>query len=174
MQQEPEDPFAWLRGERGAARRPYLGSVPRRQKAPQRVDPYERLSVSGPRPLSWEEARVSMVPVGSTVRGVVEEVRPYGAFIGLVVSNNITASQCRGEDSRLRGFCEAAELGPAEAVPYVGEQVAVKILEVDRGSQRIRVSALQAEPQWPEASYVPRTISSKPSDAEAEELMQSL
>merc|ERR550525_1546563 len=45
-----------------------------------------RANDDGPRALRWEEARVGFVPLGCTLRGVVEEVRPYGAFIGLVVN----------------------------------------------------------------------------------------
>lgn len=129
----------------------------------------------GPRALRWEEARVAFVPVGSTVRGVVEEVRPYGAFIGLVLSTSSRPRQATGEDSRVRGFCEAAEMGSAQAGPAVGEQVAVRIMSVDRSSQRIHVSIMQAEPQWPFRTVLtPRTADSRPSDEEAAALVDSL
>jgi len=97
--------------------------------------------------LRWEEARVSFVPIGATVRGVVEEIRPYGAFISLIVAGSGGAT-ILGEDSRIRGFCEDAEFGPEETRPSIGEQIAVKLLTVDHRTQRIFVSAMQAEPRW--------------------------
>jgi len=129
----------------------------------------------GPRALTWEEARVAFVPVGTTVRGVVEEVRPYGAFIGFILSPGKQNGEGDGVDSHVRGFCEAAELGPPEVHPEVGEQVAVRIMSVDRSSQRISVSVEQADPRWP-SRLLPnlRTAHSRPSDREAEALVDAL
>lgn len=123
-----------------------------------------RAGDGGPRALRWEEARLGFVPTGVTLRGVVEEVRPYGAFIGLTV-NSTYMHMKGGEDSRIRGFCETAELGPASRPPLVGEQLAVKVIQRDNKRQRIYVSALQAEPPWsnrpPEP---PKTAEGRPSD----------
>ena len=101
----------------------------------------------GPRPLSWEEARIDFLPVGETVRGVVEEIRPYGSFIGLVVNGMATGRF--GEDSQIRGFCEELQLTEGWMSPGVGEQVAVKILYVDE-MKRVHLSISEASPQWPQ------------------------
>eukprot|EP00445_Apocalathium_hangoei_P013940 CAMPEP_0203876176 /NCGR_PEP_ID=MMETSP0359-20131031/21202_1 /ASSEMBLY_ACC=CAM_ASM_000338 /TAXON_ID=268821 /ORGANISM="Scrippsiella Hangoei, Strain SHTV-5" /LENGTH=410 /DNA_ID=CAMNT_0050795011 /DNA_START=104 /DNA_END=1332 /DNA_ORIENTATION=+ len=90
------------------------------------------------RPLNWEEARMEFVPTGQVILGVVEEIRPYGAFVGLVAKNR--DSKTIGEDSRLRGFCQSGDFGPAAGSLEVGMQVGVKIQSLDHRSQRIFVS----------------------------------
>lgn len=100
----------------------------------------------GPRPLSWEEARIDFLPVGETVRGVVEEIRPYGSFIGLVVCGMAVGRF--GEDSQIRGFCEELQLTDGWVSPQVGQQVAVKILSIDE-MKRVHLSISQATPPWP-------------------------
>merc|ERR1712060_601267 len=45
------------------------------------------LEDGGPRVLNWEEARMREMPVGETLRGVVEELRDYGAFVGLIADS---------------------------------------------------------------------------------------
>lgn len=113
------------------------------QRGSRQSEWYSQGKKDGPRALRWEEARIEFVPLGATVRGVVEEVRPYGAFIGFVASAASRGSKC--EDSRVRGFCEASELGPLRHVDAPpGLQVAIRILKVDHASQRIFVSVLQA------------------------------
>jgi len=115
------------------------------------------------------------VPVGKTVRGVVEEMRPYGAFVGLVL--NTTLDVLVGEDSKVRGFCPIDELGPPDARPSVGDQLAVRIMGVDRERRRITISVKMAEPQWhsPRESLAPRTVLRRePSDREAHALMGAM
>merc|ERR1712032_1447003 len=106
----------------------------------------------GPRLLRWEEARIGFVPVLETVLAVIEEFRPYGAFVGLVMKGD--TSGFSGEDSLLRGFCPTSEFGHIHRLG-VGDKVAVKILEVERTRQRIYVSAAKAEPPWPDPNVDP-------------------
>ncbi|CAE7466386.1 unnamed protein product, partial [Symbiodinium sp. CCMP2456] len=100
-----------------------------------------------PRPLTWEEALVDFLPIGATVRGVIQELRPYGSFIGLIV--NGMAMGKFGEDSRIRGFCEDLQSSSDPAQLQVGEHVAVKILDVDMVTKRVFVSTREADPPWP-------------------------
>jgi len=127
----------------------------------------------GPRGLSWDEARIDFVPVGKTVRGVVEEMRPYGAFVGFVL--NTRRSIIVGEDAKVRGFCPIRELGPQNERPSVGDQLAVRIMGVDRERHRITVSVTLAEPQWhrPIEPQVPKTLLARePSDRWAQALIE--
>lgn len=129
----------------------------------------------GPWGLRWEEARIDFVPVGKTVRGVVEEIRPYGAFVGFVL--NTTLSVLVGEDSKIRGFCPMEELGLPDERPSVGDQLAVRIMGTDRERRRISVSVKMAEPQWhsPREPQVPKTVLRRePSDREAQALMGTM
>ncbi|CAK0845336.1 unnamed protein product [Prorocentrum cordatum] len=98
----------------------------------------------GTRMLSMEESRIKYVPVLETVQGVVEEIRPYGAFVGLVG----VGCEGGGEDSHIRGFCPEAEFGQLHEMG-VGDQVAVKIMSIDTERQRIHVSAAKAEARQP-------------------------
>ncbi|CAE7813086.1 unnamed protein product [Symbiodinium sp. CCMP2592] len=100
-----------------------------------------------PRPLTWEEALVDFLPIGATVRGVIQELRPYGSFIGLIV--NGMAMGKFGEDSRIRGFCEDLRSSSDPAQLQVGEHVAVKIVDVDMLTKRVFVSTREADPPWP-------------------------
>ncbi|CAK9001727.1 unnamed protein product [Durusdinium trenchii] len=109
-----------------------------------------------PRPLAWEEARIDFLPLGETVRGVVEEIRPYGSFIGLVMCGmeehggpSLQRPLRFGEDSGIRCFCEELQVSNDRAQLQVGEQVAVKILQVDQQTKRVFGSIRQAEPPWP-------------------------
>eukprot|EP00931_Biecheleriopsis_adriatica_P028578 TRINITY_DN17038_c0_g1_i2.p1 TRINITY_DN17038_c0_g1~~TRINITY_DN17038_c0_g1_i2.p1 ORF type:complete len:440 (-),score=98.82 TRINITY_DN17038_c0_g1_i2:25-1317(-) len=102
----------------------------------------------GPRVLSWEEVCLDFLPLGATVRGVVVELRPYGAFIGLVFVGMDDALY--GEDSLIRGFCPRQELIDVYGEIEEGNQIAVKLLSLDPHTRRLTVSAAQAEPPWPE------------------------
>ncbi|CAE7472346.1 unnamed protein product [Symbiodinium natans] len=108
-----------------------------------------------PRALTWEEALVDFLPIGATVRGVIQELRPYGSFISLIVSGMAVGRF--GEDSRIRGFCEDLQSSSNPADPQVGEHVAVKIIDVDMSTKRVFLSTSQAEPPWP-ATQRERTL----------------
>jgi len=129
----------------------------------------------GPWGLRWEEARIDFVPIGKTVRAVVEEMRPYGAFVGFVL--NTTMSVMIGEDSKVRGFCPIEELGPSDARPSVGDQLAVRIMGTDVERRRITTSVKLAEPQWhsPLQPVVPKTLLMRePSDRQAQALVERM
>lgn len=131
-----------------------------------------------PRPLLWEEARLDALPIGATVRAVVECLKPYGAFLGFICAGRAQDKrgkriQGRGEDSFLRGFCATRDLGPfikaagGDVKAVVGCQVAVKILGADpRYPQRILVSAERAEPK---AYLIPAKLAPSQLNARARE-----
>jgi len=97
------------------------------------------------RPLRWEEASLSLLPLGEVISAVVEEIRPYGVFVGLKVDRVLEGPRrdvplVQSEDSLIRGFCSQEEYGLIPVDNFEkGTQVAVKLLRVDE-NQRLHVA----------------------------------
>jgi polyribonucleotide nucleotidyltransferase len=80
-----------------------------------------------------------MPNVGEIYEGDVTALKPYGAFIEVLPGTE--------------GLCHVSEMGagfvkdPADVVS-VGQKVKVKVLEIEEGSGRIRLSIKQADPNY--------------------------
>jgi len=162
------------------------------RKRTQQLQLLGRSGKNGARPLRWEEASLSMLPLGEVIVAIVEESRPYGIFVSLVVTRQTSCGPGRNhvvmcEDSLIRGFCSRAQLEEARMSKDViaqipkGTEVAVKLLHVDN-NQRLHV-AYASEPKDLRAKIGVKMVSpldrmlgarlrtSQPSDPEAERLL---
>jgi small subunit ribosomal protein S1 len=93
------------------------------------------------------EVRQSIVP-GAVMKGRVVSVREYGAFVDLGggVQGLLHASEMTW--SRLTSGAEGRDFSPANAVAP-GEEITVKVLRVDDGTEKIALSTKQlSEDPW--------------------------
>jgi polyribonucleotide nucleotidyltransferase len=85
------------------------------------------------------KAERQMPDVGVVYDGQVTSIKPYGAFIEVLPGTE--------------GLCHVSEMAAGyvkdpEDVVSVGDNVKVKVLEIEQDSGRIRLSMKQADPDW--------------------------